>query len=131
MAAKTRKKRKGKRVGVNDLATLMRSHRFNWGCEGDLQEGIRRVLVKASVPFKREFPLGDAGRIDFLVCGSIGLEVKVEGSNSQVVRQIQRYAERPEISEIVVVTARAVHLNLPSTLRGKRVTVVCLWEAAL
>ena len=109
----------------------MLSHRFNCAREEDLQEGIRRVLVKASVPFKREFPLGDAGRIDFLVCGSIGLEVKVKGSNSEVIRQIQRYAERPEITEIVVVTTRAVHINLPSRLRGKPVTVVCLWEAAL
>lgn len=124
-------KKKPKPTMIERIDRLMRSHVFRYRDEADFQEGIAIVLRGAGIRFEREVKLGTAGRIDFMVRDTIGLEVKVTGSNSLVIRQIQRYANRPEVSEIILVTTRAVHMNIPDRLRGKRVTVICLWEGAL
>lgn len=119
-----------KKPTVTDLVTLIRSHRFNWQSEEDFQEGIRRILKTAKIRFRKEVALGSAGRIDFLVDG-IGIEIKVQESVSKVAKQLHDYAGRTEVTELLLVTTKASHRRLPSTLRGKRLTVLCLWEAAL
>lgn len=92
--------------------------------EVELQAWIARVLDAHGIAHVREAALGDAGRPDFLV-GRVAVEVKVGGSRTALIRQVQRYAAHPDVSEVVVVTTRLAH-RLPATLAGKPVGVVCV-----
>jgi len=127
-------KTKMRKEGISSaaLAKLLKGYRYNFGNEAMLQDGIERVFKENRIPFRREFRLGDAGIIDFMV-ERIGLEVKVKGSPSAVGRQVLDYLCRPELDEIVVVTSRilaASYLRVPE-LAGKKVTVVDLWAQNL
>ena len=101
---------------------------FTYADEYDLQEAIAAALTAAGLPAAREVPLG-ALRVDVLV-GRIGVEVKIKGSPSDVVRQLQRYAHSDRIDELVLATTRSAHLAVPQTLAGKPVHVCPLWRAA-
>jgi len=87
--------------------------------ESALQRGIDVALAEGRWSFRREVPLTAAERIDFLVSGRIGLEVKVDGSLSDVTRQLHRYAMTDGVAALLLVTTRAKHLELPDTLNGK------------
>lgn len=92
----------------------------------DLQEGIARVLSRHGIGFEREVRLPGRGRIDFVVAGVIGLEVKVRGSLSPVTRQLWRYAEAPELEALVLITTRSLHLDFPDELNGKPFRIIHL-----
>lgn len=107
------------------VESVIRRAGFSSANEGDLQAGIAEVLRGASIPFEREAVLGDGDRIDFL-CGRLGIEVKVDGSISEVTRQLWRYAQHPEISVLMLVTVRAKHIGLPREINGKPIRIVVL-----
>ena len=114
------------------VVSVLRRHRYNYSNEKDLQEGIEQALLKNMIPFEREKILVDKhGTIDFLIDGRIGLEIKIKGSPSSVARQLARYLDCSEVSELVLVTGRALLGRLPVVLRGKKLTVVNLWETFL
>jgi hypothetical protein len=71
-------------------------------------------------------PLSDGkSRIDLLV-GSTGIEVKIDGSYSSVLRQLTRYAACPELTELILVTTRSKHHLLPATIGTTPVRCVSL-----
>lgn len=113
------------------LIASLRQRRFNYQNEKDLQQGIEEVLKKEDFPFMREFPMGDAGIIDFFVGGFLGMEIKIKGSPSEVARQLLRYAGRDEVKSLVLVTGRAALSALPSQLLGKPLLLVELWRTFL
>ncbi len=114
------------------LVAALRKHRFNYSNEKDLQEGIEAALMQAAIPFEREKILGSGhGTIDFLVDGRIGVEIKIKGSPSGVARQLVRYVECDAVTELVLITGRMLLGRLPAVLRGKKLTVVNLWETFL
>jgi len=99
--------------------------------EDSLQASIEETLTAAGLPAEREVRLpGKLGRID-LMSGPIGIEVKIGGAWSTVVRQLFRYAEADQISELVLVTNRASHNYVPAVMNGKPVHVVSLIEGGL
>lgn len=112
------------------LIEVLRSVRFRYSSEEDLQLGIDQVLRNRSVVFEREVRLDPHNRIDFLVEGGIGIEVKIDGSVEELGRQVLRYLLHERVQEVVVVTTRATHRDLPPTLEGKRITVVYLFSSA-
>jgi hypothetical protein len=116
-----------------DVARLLRSRRFTFIGEAELQGAIATLLGQEGIVFERERQLGAAGRIDFyLPDTALGIEVKVEGSPSAVARQLMRYAEHDEIRQILLVTSRARAGSLiRHRLNGKRVDVLTLWEGML
>lgn len=106
-----------------DVAELLRAHAFTCGNEAELQQAIGAVLTGAGIEHRREVRLTERDRIDFLV-GGVGLEVKVDGSLSAVTRQLHRYAQRPEVGSLLLVTTRPQHRAAPRELCGKPVRVV-------
>lgn len=122
-----------------DLALLvkaLKSHRYSYQNEKELQEGVEQVLKGLGVPFEREKQLpGDAGIIDFLVGGwaggSVGIEIKTQGSPSEVARQLIRYCGCDLIRELILLTGRSRLGQLPKEMLGKKLTVVTLWETFL
>lgn len=101
------------------LLGILRSVRFKSRDEASVQEAIGHLLAGHQIEVQREAVLGDAGRIDFLV-GRVGIEVKVGGSRIAAVSQVQRYALRDEVDEIILAATKAVVVwDLPKEIGGK------------
>jgi hypothetical protein len=107
------------------IADAIASNRYVYSNEADLQQGIAKALADAGLPAKREVRLSRQDVID-VMCGGVGVEVKVAGQRAKVERQLRRYATHPEVSELVLVTTRAAHRAVPAELDGKKVLVVWL-----
>lgn len=121
----------GKAALLAEVVGKLQSMIFSFEDEDQLQARIQGVLADAGLPARREIQLsGGAGRIDLLT-GTIGIEVKVAGGASAVIRQLMRYAASPEISALILVTTKASHAHVPPILKGKPVVVVGLWKAGL
>lgn len=108
----------GVRVRVEDLKKVLGSFQYRIACEADLQEGLARVLTASSIPFQKEFRLSAKDRIDFLLDSGVGIEVKVQGSTPDLIRQLARYAADPRVVGLLVVTTKRQHLAVPSNLVG-------------
>lgn len=94
-----------------------------WRDEAELHERIHRALDELG-PVEREVRLDAHDRIDFLTASGIGVEVKVDGSLSEVTRQLHRYAQHDRIRALVLATTKAKHIPVPRELSGKPVCVV-------
>lgn len=107
---------------MDDLAAVMavlRSTRFRWASEDDLQRGIEAALLASGIDAVREVRCGPGERLDLLV-GQVGIEVKVKGDWRGVLRQLRRYAEHDEVAALVLVTSVVAHAaHLPELLNDK------------
>lgn len=84
-----------------------------------LQDMIRAELDRAGICFVKEFKLGPRNRIDFLVEGGIGIEVKKGKPNKkQTMEQLERYMLSEHIEVLILVVERS--LTIPSQIMGKR-----------
>lgn len=112
---------------IGDILDALRAYRFMAVDEAEIQNQIAAVLVREGVSFTREFSLGPAaGRIDFLLDAGVGIEVKVQGSPSSVIRQLFRYAKTDTIRQLVLVSRRAQHRSIRGPIAGKPLHVVHL-----
>lgn len=62
-------------------------------------------------------------RPDFFIPGGVVVEVKIDGEAGAVMRQLFRYGQLPEVTEIVLVTGCAIHQAMPPRLANKPVHV--------
>ena len=70
--------------------------------------------------------LGKSDRIDLLV-GKLGIELKIDGSWPEVLRQLDRYADSPDIDGLLLITSRRrLVAGLPSKLRNKPLHSLCV-----
>lgn len=112
-----------KRLSAYELKSLLGGFQFLHESEAMLQSAIETVLGEYHVKYVREFILNPLDRPDFL-CTDVAIEVKIDGSPSQVLRQLHRYAQDERVSEILLVTTRSRH-STPRTLNEKPIFV--LW----
>jgi hypothetical protein len=119
------------RSPVLSLVALLKGKRFKYSNERDLQDGLEDVFKAEGLTYQREMELAPGDIIDFLIEGSIGVEVKVQGSPAEVARQLLRYACCAQVTEILLVTGKLRLGALPEVLMGKPVYVVSLWRAFL
>lgn len=118
---------------VEVLATFLRTLRFHYGNEAELQDGIELALREIGADFTRELKLPDRfGRIDFMVHGphEVGVEVKVAGSVANLGRQVARYLDCTKLDGIIVVTSRYGHVHLKDFYNNKPSVVVWVSDAA-
>lgn len=104
------------------VAAVLRRYRFRYQTEDDLQAAILVALERNGIEARREVRLGSRHRVD-LLAGGVVVEVKVQGSDADVRRQLLRYAAEDACDGIVLVTNRVGH-RPPETLVGKPVEVV-------
>jgi hypothetical protein len=117
---------------LSRLTAILRSCRFVCTNEAELQRAIAQALESAGIVFQREYRLGDAGRVDFYIpAGRVGIEVKVKGSPSSVIRQLHGYAGHAEIDGLILASTKASHRGFPDAMQGKPVVVVGLWRNQL
>jgi hypothetical protein len=105
------------------LIDLLSRYRFHHQDEKELQLAISQIFRQNDIGYRSEVILTPKDRIDFLV-EKVGVEVKVEGALAAVTRQLFRYAERPEIDELVLLTTRQAHRNMPDQILGKPLYVI-------
>jgi hypothetical protein len=108
---------------IDHVTAALRAQRLNFTTEAELQQGIAAALKVAGVIFEREVKLSSTDRIDFLLAYGLGIEVKVDGSISALLRQLHRYAQRPEIARLLVVSSLFRLNNLPAEINGKPVAI--------
>ncbi len=116
---------------LESVCAWLRSYRYNFVGERELQDGLARALDDGGYTFRREHRLGPGDVVDFLIDPGIGLEAKVDGSVSLVTRQLLRYAQHEEIAALLLVTSLSRHDNLPAEMNGKPVRVVVLRTGVL
>ena len=122
-------------VGLDAVCAALGGGVFDCTDEYRLQAGCALLLASRGFEVHREVVLSPADRIDLLV-GQIGIECKVDGSPSDVVRQCLRYLASARLAALVLVTGRArVGRMLPPSLliagRVKLIRVVETWKGSL
>jgi hypothetical protein len=111
---------------MSDLAAVtaaLTANRYHHVDEHGLQAGLADALDAAGLGFEREVRLTPADRIDFLV-DRVGIEVKVQGSPTVVMRQLLRYAHSDRLDALVLVTTRRRHRGLPRTVGRLPLTIL-------
>jgi len=107
------------------LHAILSGYRFRFSTEEQLHAGMEEAMAREGLHWEHEKHLS-FGRIDFLVESGIGIEVKVAGSRAALLRQISRYLLQLDICEILIVTTKSCHLEIPETMHGKTVRVLYL-----
>lgn len=102
------------------MARLFERHRFRYYSERDLQDAMEKVLVAHGIACKRESALSRADRPDFMV-GTTAIEVKIQGSLAELLRQINRYAQHDDVESILVVGTPHWISRIPPDLAGKAI----------
>jgi len=111
-------------MNAAEIVAALDRARFNESSEDALQRGVAEVFARAGVAFEREFRLSPRERIDFLCAGGVGIECKIGGTLTSLIRQLHRYAGHERIESLVVVSTRLAHARVPAEVRGKPVHVV-------
>ena len=111
---------------VDTLRDILGRYVIRFGTEAAMQADVERILQTQQIPYTREHRL-KPGPIDFLADGRIGIECKIAGSKSEVLRQCRGYIGCNELESLLLVTKRAGHATAPATLGDKPFRV--LWVA--
>lgn len=107
---------------IDQLVSALGKYRYLVGSEAELQNAVAIALKDAGVVFDRERGLG-RDRVDFFAQG-VAIELKIDGSLSDVTRQLHRYAQHPEVTAVLLVTTRMLHDRMPREMCGKRLRVL-------
>ena len=91
---------------LDQIVRCLGSASIRIGRESDMQADVESALVENGIGFIREFPLSAANRVDFLLTDGIAIECKTDGSRSDVLAQLVRYARCPEVTALILVTAK-------------------------
>lgn len=94
------------------------------GPEEEMHNCIALALLQAGFAFTREYELGPRERVDFFLDCGIAIECKVDGGTQEVGRQLLRYAAAPQVTALILATARARHRMIPEIIGDKPVRVV-------
>lgn len=112
---------------VERIRALCQNLRTQTSTEKVLQDALEPLLQKTFSSVIREARLDETDVVDFLIEGTVALEVKVDGSPMAVTRQMMRYLDHDGVKRLVLVTTRRKHVvDVPGTLRGKPVDVAWL-----
>lgn len=106
------------------IVTALAGNRYRFSDEVKLHQAIAARLTASRLPFEQEVRLSDADRIDFLVAGEIGLEVKIKGRAGEVLAQLRRYAASDRLAELVLFTTRLQLSAMPLDVEGKPLHVI-------
>lgn len=120
---------------VDVVASVIKRFRMPVGREEFLQAAIAEVLAHAlpDLVVAREHRFDSKDRIDFyLPDWRIGMEVKVHGGVSGVMRQLDRYATHTDVVHLVLITSRHTHNAIAQVdrIRETPLTVIGLTVGA-
>lgn len=119
---------------VHTLVGWLSSGRFDLDDEKACQAQIRqwladRLPAEIRPDLKPEHRLSTRDIPDFFILGVV-IEVKMnKAREADVMRQLGRYAEHPEVTDLILLTNRAV--RAPGSINGKPLCVISLGRAWL
>ncbi|UQX13566.1 DUF5131 family protein [Candidatus Mycobacterium methanotrophicum] len=87
---------------ADQVVQALAGHIYVGRCETRLQDRVAQVLGEAGLVFERESRLSERDRPDFLIAGTVVVEVKLKTPRSAVLRQLGRYAGHEQIEAIVL-----------------------------
>lgn len=103
--------------------------------ETQIYDYINRELVAAGITFTREARLGPRSRIDYLLPGGLGIEVKKgKPSKGALLAQAVKYCGFDQVRTLLLVVERCTWLPTMTFSSGKRVYYIGLnrlWGVAL
>lgn len=104
---------------VQQIKKSLLGHFYPLQDEIQTHEKMHAVMVAAGLPFfEREFKLNKKDRIDFYFPESgLGVEVKVQGSPNEILKQLERYALNEQIKALLYVSG--YFIGLPPEVNGK------------
>jgi len=112
---------------IGQLIDFLQRQRLDAVREKRAQAQLSDALTAEGWSFKREYPLGEQGVVDFLVevggC-RVALELKAKAQRMRIYRQLERYAEHPDVDCLLLLTGTA--MALPATIHGKPAGVISL-----
>jgi hypothetical protein len=94
---------------VQAVIDALGRHSFRAASEAELQAALAEALLRAGFNVAREVRLSARDRID-LTADRVGIEVKVGGAVTDVIRQLDRYASHGALSALLLVTTRIMHV---------------------
>lgn len=115
---------------IGRIISTLSATRFPLSPESRTQAAISDALTAAGINHEREVWLNKSDRIDFLIAGTIGAEVKVKSASKMAIfRQLERYAKHRQLTALILVTN--VPMGMPPEIDGMPVYVVNLAKAWL
>jgi hypothetical protein len=115
------------------LETVLRRFSYRYSDEVQLHTAIAQVLTSENLEFAREHRLDAKSRADFWMAGVL-IEVKVDGSLSEALRQVDRYCVYRAVTGVLLATTLRwgdQPLKNKATLRGKPFAMVRLRRQSL
>lgn len=111
---------------LQHLANLLAGFSYRFGSETQLHEAIAQVLTQDGRAFRREVRIDDKNRFDFDLAGII-IEVKIKGSLSEALHQVDRYCALDHVRGVLIASSvRWAVVQEPKPIRGKPVRVIHL-----
>lgn len=86
---------------LQKLSRELSQFRYRYGSEVQLHESLAQVLTDAGYHFEREHVLDEKNRADFWLEGLV-IEVKVAGTLTEALRQVNRYIHLPHVTGVVL-----------------------------
>jgi len=110
------------------VALAIDSVKYRYVTEHDLHNSVETVLEQHAYTVLREHHI-PGGRLDlYLPDQRIAVEIKTSSTGFRpMLRQVATYALDPTVDGVVLVTNRARHAEMPSTIEGVPVEVVVAW----
>lgn len=105
-------------LALAELREALSQFMFRFHTEDDLQQGITQALMARGYDPQREVILGPKDRVDILV-NDLAIEVKIDGSYADLLRQVQRYLKHDQVKGALVFGTPAWINRLPVELEGK------------
>lgn len=109
------------------LGQDLQLQRFNVAQEKQTQLEVEQYLLHSGISFEREKRLSAQDIPDFFIqCepGAIVLEVKNRYQRKAIYRQLERYAQHPNVNGIILLTGTS--MKLPAEINSKPAIVVSL-----
>jgi hypothetical protein len=115
---------------IRTVVETLPRYRYRFADEKALHDGIAEALTGAGLAFERESVAGPRDRFDFLLPDGVVIEVKVDGSAGDAVRQVARYCARDDVSAVVLATTKGWQVPSCLELHGKPIRVINLKGAS-
>jgi len=104
---------------VEQVIELIEAATLTYSDETSLHIQLEQLLAPAGFDVAREVRLSDGvSRIDLLVDGWLGIEVKIKGTSPEVYRQLARYTHCGELGAVLLITTRARHAGIANWLNS-------------
>lgn len=112
---------------AQQIVSALQGHTHRGLTEKHMQNSIECVFRAAGFKVSREHRLCERDRPDFLINGTVVVEVKMRASGGSVLAQLARYAQHSNVRAIVVACPRFSSLGvIPERIHGVPVYVAAL-----